>query len=150
MSETTGNTDEREAVARAIAPLVYATVTGNDDCREWEEMPEYVQDIYFQAADAALSALAPIRAQEIAAARAEEQGYRHTQVAALNQVHAAEILAAEANERARILSDAAIEAAREYLALCGHEPISDIFIEGAIKEAIKAADALRNEHGAGK
>ncbi len=61
-------TDEREAVARAIAPLVYATVTGNDDCREWEEMPEYVQDIYFQAADAALSALAGYRAAEIAAA----------------------------------------------------------------------------------
>lgn len=65
--------DEREVLARAIAPLVYATVTGNDDCREWEEMPEYVQDIYFQAADAALSALAPHIAAEIAAAVAKDR-----------------------------------------------------------------------------
>ena len=73
----------------------------------------------FRAAAAALSALAPVRAQEIAAARAEEQGYRHTQVAALKQVHAAEILAAEANERARALGQAAEHINRLEAALRG-------------------------------
>lgn len=73
MTDTPPTDDEREGLARAIAPLVYATVTGNDDCREWEEMPEYVQDIYFQAADAALTALTPHIAAEIAAAVAKER-----------------------------------------------------------------------------
>lgn len=78
---------EREAVARAIAPLVYATVTGNDVGREWEEMPEYVQDIYFDAADAALSALAPIRAAETAAAHARGVADERARVIALGATY---------------------------------------------------------------
>ena len=71
MSETTGNTDEREAVARAIAD---ALAVDPNDGREREAM----QRLHDKCADAALSTLA--------------------------QVRAAEILAAEANERARIVA----------------------------------------------
>ena len=106
-------TDEREAVARALIVAAGAELVASE--KHWPEtaaqyytMCEKYQSYAashglvtdaFRNADAALSALAPIRAQEIAAARAEEQGYRHTQVAALKQVHAAEILAARTSGR---------------------------------------------------
>lgn len=114
-------TDEREAVARAI-------------CLAHGAFPERRILAFYAHADAALSALAPIRAQEIAAARAEEQGYRHTQVAALNQVHAAEILAAEARGYAKAIDDAAKLA----------DP------HGTSTTLSQFIRALRNEHGAGK
>jgi len=101
-------TEEREAVARAICAAGYHP----DDAEiSWKHCADCGEtDRMYRKADAALLALAPIRAQEIAAARAEEQGYRHTQVAALKQVHAAEILAAEARGYAMAVEDAANEA----------------------------------------
>lgn len=117
----------------------------------------------YRKADAALLALAPIRAQEIAAARAEEQGYRHTQVAALKQVHAAEILAAEENERARIEADLKDPQIVHMNMLRGG--IAKINVTQAMHlngwtsidnwhrmtvEQIEAAVKARNEHGAGK
>jgi len=87
-------TDEREAVARAISTKTFAyCIGGSGDCGDWEEMDTRATDIYLNAADAALSALAPIRA--------------------------AEILAAEANERARALGQAAEHINRLEAALRG-------------------------------
>jgi len=108
----------------------------------------------FRAAAAALSALAPIRAQEIAAARAEEQGYRHTQVAALKQVHAAEILAAEAMGMGRART--VVQNTRDGMKF---DPSATREWRNAITGGFNAADlALRHEldaiergeHGAGK
>ena len=93
MSETTGNTEEREAVARALC------IAGEED--------DFNYKGYLELADAALSTLAQIRA--------------------------AEILAAEANERARIV--ASLRATSTGLDLTNR----------------RIADAIeRNEHGAGK
>ena len=122
-------TDEREAVARAI-------------CLAHGAFPERRILAFYAHADAALSALAPIRAQEIAAARAEEQGYRHTQVAALKQVHAAEILAAEARGRE-------VEAAAIMDWLCDtYDPDDEHDERLDIAQAIEVVRHIK--HGAGK
>ena len=110
-------TDEREAVARAIKGMLF---------RIWGSLYD---DAATRLADAALSALAPVRA--------------------------AEILAAEANERARIaiLLEALVDISKAAMiakAMCDdadREPWQMI-----ADRARKAIDAHlgRNEHGAGK
>ena len=100
--------EEREAVARAISTKTFAyCIGGSGDCGDWEEMDPRATAIYLKAADAALSAL--------------------------RETRAAEILAAEANERARIA--AWLRATSTGLDLTKR----------------RIADAIeRNEHGAGK
>lgn len=105
-------TEEREAVARAL----YEAVNGSPTCYRWDDSgldDEHpgTRNRYYRQADAALSALAPVRA--------------------------AEILAAEANERARIVAWL-----RDCKGGCGID---------AIEAMCDAADQIeRNEHGAGK
>ena len=130
----TAATDEREAVARALCELHIRNVRRHDtDATTLEAvLPGAIEMHWFDfqlEADAALSALAPIRA--------------------------AEILAAEANERARIaiLLEALVDISKAAMiakAMCDdadREPWQMI-----ADRARKAIDAHlgRNEHGAGK
>ena len=81
MSETTGNTDEREAVARALCEKHIRNVRRHDtDATTLEAvLPGAIEMHWFDFqldADAALSALAPIRAAEILAAERERDALR--------------------------------------------------------------------------
>ena len=62
-------TDEREAVARAICAADFERGDGSPEDVAWQRAVDYNETFnYFNYADAALSALAPIRAAEILAA----------------------------------------------------------------------------------
>ena len=74
---------EREAVARAVSQHTYAVAVGDEDCSDWPEMSERAQNVYREAADAALSALAPYRTTERATeyARGLADGVKQSEAA---------------------------------------------------------------------
>ena len=80
----TGETaTEREGVARAVSQHTYAVAVGDEDCSDWPEMSERAQNVYREAADAALSALAPYRTTELATeyARGLADGVKQSEAA---------------------------------------------------------------------
>lgn len=84
---------DREAVARELHRRFYAVVTGHDDCREWEDMPEHLREAYLDGADAAIALLAlptdPVQSgqeEEVADAVHEELWKVDAEVAMLRSI----------------------------------------------------------------
>ena len=100
MSETTGNTDEREAVARAFRSLIEAP-----------EPPTI--SVELAVADAALSALAPIRAAEILAAERERDALREALRPFADMLDALENLGGMAKTGAWYIAESSVSGPRE-------------------------------------